>query len=660
MTARGCFGVVRPAMGVVLMLLGAELAPAWEFGPRDGVYWAPPAGQAAESNTLSETASFLASNLTRMAGRPVSAVQAGGEAGPGIRLIVEGRAGPVTAEAVFSGRLEAYAIDATGATLRIAGPTAAGVRNGVMAFLHRQGCRWLLPSPKWWIIPEGARVAFDGREEGAPSFAYRRIWYAYGTGDATLTRYYQVWSDANRLGGAAVFQTGHSYGDIIGRNKAIFDAHPEYYALRPAPTNLPAVDPLDQALAAEKKPAAPAPAAALFENRDILKFCLSNPGLRALCLRDRTALLLAQRKANPFSFMVSMDPSDGQGGCECPECRKLGSTTDRVVSLANYVARGVREAVPGGWVGMYAYASHREPPAIAMESNIHVQVAMAFNRTAYSYDDLIRLWGEKAGSLGIREYYGVEAWDFGLPGRIRGAKPDYHRQQIPRYRAAGAVSVSAESNDNWAPQALGFYVAARLLWNADENADAVVADFLRSAFGAAAGPMGELYAAFASEKDLSAEKQGRLYDLAYRALETAGEPGARARIVDVIAYLNYVHLFAKFEPIAPHTEPYYAALETMMNYAHRVQPRSMVAAYALARRLCNGNVKGKREDFWMFGEKPVWKHGEPYTDEEILAMAAGIRASLKQGAAAPPASAAPQAAPKDDEADREDRPEAGA
>jgi hypothetical protein len=489
-----------------------------------------------------------------------------------------------------------------------------------MTFLHRQGCRWLLPSPKWWIIPEGKPVTFDGREEGAPAFAYRRIWYAYGTADAVLTGYYKTWSDANRLGGVAVFQTGHSFTDIIGRKKAEFDAHPEYFALRPPPTNAPAALPAAREKDGEN---------AGLENRDLLKFCFSNPGLRALCLRDRTALLLAQRKANPAAFMVSMDPSDGQGTCDCPACRKLGSTTDRVVSLANHVARGLRDAVPGGWVGMYAYATHREPPSIALESNIHVQVAMAFNRTAYTYDDLIRLWGEKAGSLGIRDYYGVEAWDFGLPGRIRGANPDYHRKRIPQYHAAGAVSVSAESNDNWGGQGPGFYVASRLLWNPADDVDAIVADYLKSAFGPAAAPMGELYAAFASDKDLGPTNQARFYDLAYKALEQAGGPAVRARIVDVIAYLNYVHLFAEFEPVAPHTEPYYAALETLMNYAHRIQPRSMVAAYALARRLCNGNVKGKKDTFWMFGEKPVWKHGAPYTDDEILAQAAGIRVALK-------------------------------
>lgn len=121
-----------------------------------------------------------------------------------------------------------------------------------------------------------------------------------------------------------------------------------------------------------------------------------------------------------------------------------------------------------------------------------------------------------------------------------------------------------------------------------------------------------------------------MFDLAFQALDRAAEPAAKARIVDVIAYLNYVQLFARFEACAPHTEPYYAALEAVMNYAYRIQSRGMVAAYALARRLCNANVKGKRDEFWLFGESVIWKHGEPYTDAEILEKAAAARASFQQ------------------------------
>jgi hypothetical protein len=576
-----------------------------------------------------------------MTQRPVSVTPTAAAGTPGIHLVALAPTESATAQLIFSGRLEAYEIAVTGATLRISSPTAVGVRNGIMAFLHRQGCRWLLPSPKWWIVPKGGRIAFEGHEAGSPAFAYRRIWYAYGASSPELTRHYQRWSDANRLGGVAQFQTGHSYDNIINRNPAEFAAHPEYFAWSDAPavTQPAAPDPVDALLENPATPAPPAaptnqsPAAARSRN----KFCYSNPGLRALCLKDRLALLQANRLAQPYGFMVSMDPSDGTGSCDCPECLKLGSTTDRVVSLANHVARGLQEAEPGAWVGMYAYSSHRDPPAIPMEKNIHVQVAMAFNKGAFSYEDLIRLWGAKAGSLGIREYYGVEAWDFGMPGRIRGANPAYHANWIPRYQAAGAVSLSAESNDNWGPQALGFYTAARLLWDPGADVQAVGEEFLQAAFGAqAVVPMRQLYADFATQAQLSTISLSQMYDLADQALKAAPAAEAQARIVDLIAYLNYVVLVTRFEACSAHTEPYYAALEKLMNYAHRIQPRGMVAVYALARRLCNANVKGKRDELWLFGDSPVWRKGEPYADAEVLALAEGLRAELRKAVAERP------------------------
>ena len=57
-------------------------------------------------------------------------------------------------------------------------------------------------------------------------------------------------------------------------------------------------------------------------------------------------------------------------------CRKLGTATDRVIHLANQVARGLRAKYPEAWVGLYAYSSHRLPPTIDVQANVYVQVAL--------------------------------------------------------------------------------------------------------------------------------------------------------------------------------------------------------------------------------------------------------------------------------------------
>ena len=64
---------------------------------------------------------------------------------------------------------------------------------------------------------------------------------------------------------------------------------------------------------------------------------------------------LAQIAANPGRQSISMEPSDGGGWCECDACARLGSITDRALTLANAVAEAVTAKYPGKLVGMYAY-----------------------------------------------------------------------------------------------------------------------------------------------------------------------------------------------------------------------------------------------------------------------------------------------------------------
>jgi len=326
-----------------------------------------------------------------------------------------------------------------------------------------------------------------------------------------------------------------------------------------------------------------------------------------------------------------MDPSDGGGTCECADCAALGSTTDRVFSLANYVAHGLREAIPGAWVGLYAYSSHQMPPTIQLEPNIHVEVAMAFNDTGLTYDELIRQWGEKAGSIGIREYYGVEAWDWGLPGRLRGGSVAYHRETIPKFLQNGAVSLNAETNANWGGQALGLYVAARMLWDPKVDVDAVVDEFLNAAYGTAAPQMRKLYAYFDTfdmhSPVLTVDERKQMLDMAFIALNATTDPACKARIVDMLAYLVYVDQYTRFGTGQNSTgdDAYYARLKELMTYAHRIESRNVVHTYALARRLCNGWVKNRME-FHFQNKDCVWKVGEQYTDAEIIALAEKLRA----------------------------------
>ena len=95
--------------------------------------------------------------------------------------------------------------------------------------------------------------------------------------------------------------------------------------------------------------------------------------------------------------------------------------------------------------------------------------------------------------------------------------------------------MSAESSDNWGPNGLGYYLAARMLFDVKEagRVDALIEGFLTRAFGPAKEPMHEFYRQLdASEPHLVASDQfGRMFrSLAVARKLATGKPAALARI----------------------------------------------------------------------------------------------------------------------------------
>lgn len=497
-------------------------------------------------------------------------------------------------------RVEAYAIETSADRVTLLGANVYALRHAVAHVLRDLGFRYYAPSPKWHIVPALADVNININTSEAPEIGARKIWYAYGQPDKDLKANYDTWAMGNRLSSVSLINTGHSYGNIIGRNEDELAKHPEYYAL------------LEDGERDNKRAVA------------ARKFCFSNPGLMDLCARDRIRLLEEQRKLNPMAYMVSMDPSDGQGTCHCEKCKALGTTTDRVFHLANHVAREIRKKYPETWVGLYAYSSHRLPPTIDVEPNVCVQVALGFNQTEFTLPELVERWSKKVSAIGLREYYGVEAWDWGLPGRLRGGKTAYHQEWIPFYAERKAVSYNAETNANWAAQMLGLDVAAELMWNTKADVNALKERYFAECFGTAASVMKGFQAKLEGGGPLQPAMLLPLFEDIEKARGMTTDPRVQARLTDLMAYLVYVDMFRSFQLVESsqptRNEKYYDALKPLMIYTWRTRERDMVHHYALARRFCNGApVQDKRLDFYIARKDapPVWRTGETLTDSEI-------------------------------------------
>jgi len=483
---------------------------------------------------------------------------------------------------------EAVWIEANSNGVCIVGKTPLAVRHGTYIYLEQLGYRWFFPNEVWHVVPKIMQVAVPFTYCGEPAFKNRRIWYAYGTSSKKCDDDYKRWVECNRQGGAFEPRCGHAWPGIVSRNKDEFAAHPEYFAvMQDGKRDTNRVD------AARK-------------------FCVSNEGLVDLCIRDSLKLLGTNYTDGS---MVSLDPSDGSGDCFCDPCRKIGREPEQAFHLANRVAKAFQQKAPGAWVGLYAYAGHALPPAIPVERNVYVQVATAFNRTPYTMDQLIAEWGRKVSAIGIREYYGVMAWDWDMPGQPRGANLEYLRKSIGGFREAGANAINAESNIGWISRGLGQYIATRLMWDTGADVEKLEQDFHDKAFGAAASPMKELFDDWQNPQDPvpTPHSIARWYRLVNEAWRLADNDAVRARLRQVQSYLHFVALFHDYRTATAKNER--DAYTALLRFAWQVRDSGLCASYPLARRIANSAAPAPEYKF--NATNCVWQDAGELTDRQL-------------------------------------------
>ena len=490
------------------------------------------------------------------------------------------------------GEQEDYQIRTTGKEMVITGNSPTAVRHAVWDVLHRIGYRQFFPGPAWEVIPKQSTIELDINVEESPDYLNRRIWYGYGPWDYAEEPY-RDWCEKNRSTAPFQLHTGHSYGRIVRDMQKEFDAHPEYFAMVKGKR----VDPGGNA-----------------------KFCISNSGLR------KTVLAYARKYfvAKPDEASISLDPSDGGGWCECQPCSKMGSVSDRALTLANDVAK----AHPDKLVGMYAYSFHSPPPSIRVEPNVVISTATAFIKGGLKIEDLISGWAKQGATIGIREYYSVNTWDRDMPGASRGSNLEYVTETIPKFHAAGARFMSSESSDNWGCNGLGYYLASRLLWDVGEfeNREAIANDFFDQAFGKARRPMRRFYQLIDGANKKSKLVREDLIARMYRHLSAARmlteNTAVLKRVEDLTLYTRYVDLFDRYSAATGTARQ--SAFEQMIRFSYRMRKTMMVHSKATYRDVDarDRTVEIPAEARWFLpnrnSKKPnPWKNETPFSAGEI-------------------------------------------
>ncbi|HWG46440.1 MAG TPA: DUF4838 domain-containing protein [Gemmataceae bacterium] len=467
---------------------------------------------------------------------------------------------------------EGFLLRSDGKNLFLIAREPRGVEHAVATFLYSLGCRWYFPGKVWEVIPKRKTIAGNWNDRSNPSFALQRK-FSYGFGSSPVcSRDLADWERHNRMGGPLRIAIGHTWHGLDP--KGDFEKHPEWFAL----------------VQGKRQPSKP---------------CYSHPEV----LQRATQYSLQQ--AAKGAGMISMTPPDGLGYCECERCRavcrggepyqKQGTTFARrpdgvLVSVAsetlfqfvNQVAAAVAKKYPKTLVGCYAYSAYSHPPSFKLHPNVFLQTTTAFRRTPLSLAEQLETFHKIGVQAGIRAYYSVYQWDWDYPAIIKG------EMMLPRlvddlrfYYLHNVQSVNAEASCNWAARGLGYYLAARLMWNVREDPQTILADFYDKAFGPAALPMERYYVRWLGrgaairtrptatkssttapadpktvkdELDNADEAAGKKFSLeslkaAYRDLDEAARlvtdrTEYRARVDQLRLYAHYLYLRTRVEDAA--------------------------------------------------------------------------------------------------------------
>lgn len=342
---------------------------------------------------------------------------------------------------------------------RISSRTAEGISFGVSELLEQLGVRWYLPGELGTVVPKTSHPKLEVQNQRQiPSFAGR---YFGPTRD-------KIWEKRVRFGG---FYFPPAHGIQLGKDGK-FEKHPEYYA--------------------EVK-----------GKRVPKQLCISNPEVLSLAVATAKAYF----DKNPEKTVMGLGPNDGANFCECKDCRALDSgdwdpfssepvMTDRYIWFFNRMLEELDKTHPGRSLAFYAYHSYMRPPRKVVP-NARILPALAPIA-------LCRVHGMNNPICPDRSYYRylMEEWTKLLPRVFeRGywfnlADPGFPfssvhrmRDEIPAAKKYGLYGWRTEAFCHWAAELPSQYVAAKLMWNADTDVNALLEDFYAKFFGPAAGPM---------------------------------------------------------------------------------------------------------------------------------------------------------------------------
>ena len=353
-----------------------------------------------------------------------------------------------------------------------------GTLFGVYTFLEEHlGVRWLWPGESGEVIPTMRDISIpEIKQAEQPALPIRIFRPGMGSGairthalkigeppESMLQRTIQTnhWTQRMRLGNSFVIDQTHTYGTKFW-NKHSKD-HPEWFAMQPDGARM------------KKHP-----------KLDRVRLCYSNTQLHQAIAQ----MTMDKIRLNPAvsSFSVCLDDvSRGTAFCQCKPCQDYGPTlTDRVMRFSSDVGRIVSKTYPDKRVTQFAYAQWNQAP---ITNKVHPSVVISYVGTythgyLYTPDRISNrmLWDSWAkmvdGKMLWRPNLPVS---LGVPVVLIHEMAEDLRQFSPNTWGADIDFLEG----SWASRGLDWYVFSKLLWDPDQDVDALIDDYCQSGFGPA-------------------------------------------------------------------------------------------------------------------------------------------------------------------------------
>ncbi len=561
----------------LLTLFAAAAASAADQAPAalasDGRALLPIVISAHASPATVAVAAELAEYLGRISGARFAIEAADGSRGIVLGTLAEfphPELAPALAPRQGADGREAFAIRTAPDRVLLLGASALGASHAAYRMLEELGCRWFFPGRDWEVVPTRPQLSFILNADDRPAILSRSMWFEAGSGGEQQNADYVAWRRRNRQAESFQVNAGHNLDEVIRRNQAVFDKHPEFLALVDGKRQGPQLE-------------------------------LADPAVRKL-VDDYAVGFFAE---HPDADMVSLEPADNTAHSQSRESLALGSVSDRVFGMANEAARVLQEKHPGKMVGLYSYNAHWDPPAQPLDPHVHVLLA-SLGQGALTPAERDAAWPQRCRNLGFYEYFSVGLWSYDrLPGSWTNDCAAVQRR-MRDIVAKGGTSVSAESTSSWGSNGRGYYIANRLMWNPEADVPALLQDFYEQAFGPGAAAMKRYYERLDPARRPFLSKH--LLGLAFRDVDAAAiaardRPDVQLRLDHLKRYLRYIHLDWLRNREAQSPERAAALTTAVMTLLYRTRA-SAFTAWEMIRQNWGANKQpGKDQADWMV-ERP--------------------------------------------------------